>query len=55
MLQRVDEAQDLSDLARQILSRSINAAHGRVDDDMTVVVAKLARTEEEIEVYRRTS
>lgn len=55
MLQRIDHSHDLSNMARQILSRSINAAHGQVEDDMTVVVAKLVRVEEEIEVYRRTS
>ena len=55
MLQRIDHSNDLSNMARHILSRSINAAHGQVEDDMTVVVAKLVRVEEEIEVYRRTS
>lgn len=55
MLQRIDQAQDLGDLAKQILTRSIAAAHGQVEDDMMVVVAKLVRVEEEIETYRRIS
>ena len=55
MLQRIDHSQDLKELAQQVLSRSIAAAHGRVEDDMMVVAVKLARVVEEIEAYRRIS
>lgn len=55
MLQRLDHNQDLKDLARQVLQRSIAAAHGRVEDDMMVVAARLVRAVEEIEAYRRIS
>jgi len=55
MLQRIDHNQDLKELAKQVLTRSIAAAHGRVEDDMMVVAVKLVRAAEEIEAYRRIS
>jgi len=55
LLQRIDHNQDLKELAKQVLTRSIAAAHGRVEDDMMVVAVKLVRAAEEIEAYRRIS
>lgn len=55
MLQRIDYNQGLKAIADQVLQRSITAAHGKVEDDMTVVAVKLVRVVEDLEAYRRIS
>ena len=52
-LRRLPDSKDMSVMAEQILSDSIEVADGRIDDDMMVVVARIVRADWEVESYRR--
>lgn len=52
-LRRLPLVTDMAAMAEMILSDCLSAAHGRVDDDMMVVVARLLRADWNLESYRR--
>ena len=53
-LRRIEDSTDLATMAEQLLADSLRVVNGQVEDDMMVVVARLIRTDWEIDTYRRT-
>ena len=53
LLRRCDDDLSCEELANLLLFRSVEAANGRISDDMTVVVARLIKTDLEIHPYQR--
>ncbi|NLJ74161.1 MAG: hypothetical protein GX331_04125, partial [Firmicutes bacterium] len=53
-LRRLEDNTDMATMAECLLAESLEVANGQVEDDMMVVVARLARTDWEIDTYRRT-